>query len=160
MKHFLLLFLSLTLFACEGLPDNPQGLRALADKMDAQKDIYDPVQDTWQSGDVTSTFTAYLESDVVAFIEEHMTRGTSGTAINHYYFYNNQLFCYRETRTNTDKTQIKIEILFDVNGDVMIATQTQNGQPVATSNYIVPMAKKHSQTLYKRIQETALTDEH
>ena len=147
MKRFCLSILLLTVISCEGLPSEPDGLRALANKMETQKDTYDKAYDNWNSGDVTSTFTSYLDGNAVAFIEEHMTRGTSGRSINRYYFYNDEIFCYRENRNNSDSTRVEVEILFDVNGDVMVAKQKQNNQPVTVDNYIVPMAKKHGQTL-------------
>lgn len=153
MKRFHILLFIFTLTACEGLPDSPEGLRALADKMNTQQDTYEQTHHTWKSGDVTSTFTAYLDGDAVAFIEEHMTRGTSGTSINHYYFFNDQLFSYRETRNNTDNTQVEIEILFDPNGEVLAATQKQNNQPVAPATYLISMAQKHSQTLHQLAQD-------
>lgn len=147
MKRIYLLGFLLTCLACEGLPSEPDGLRAFADKMEAQKDTYDKAYDNWNAGDVTSTFTSYLDGNTVAFIEEHMTRGTSGRSINRYYFYNDEIFCYRENRNNSDSTRVEVEILFDVNGDVMVSKQKQNDQPVVVDNYIVPMAKKHGQTL-------------
>ena len=147
MKRFCFLFIVLTLFSCEGLPDNPQGLRALADKMETQKDTYDKAYDNWGSGDVASTFTAYLNGDTVAFIEEHMTRGTSGRSINRYYFFDDLLFGYRENRTNSDTTHVEIEFLFDVNGEILIANQKKDKKPIAIDSYIASMAKKHGQTL-------------
>jgi len=147
MKRIYLLLLLLTFVACEGLPSEPDGLRALANKMETQKDTYDKAYDNWSVGDVTSTFTSYLDGNTVAFIEEHMTRGTSGRSINRYYFYNDEIFCYRENRNNSDSTHVEIEILFDINGEVMATHQKQNNQPTAIDRYIIPMAKKHGQTL-------------
>ncbi|MGA1197829.1 MAG: hypothetical protein ACO36I_15175 [Candidatus Latescibacterota bacterium] len=152
MKHIYLSILLLCM-ACEGLPSEPDGLRALANKMETQKDTYDKAYDNWSAGDVTSTFTSYLDGHTVAFIEEHMTRGTSGRSINRYYFYNNEIFCYRENRNNSDSTRVEIEILFDIQGEVMAAQQTQDRQPVSVDRYIIPMAKKHGQTLRERTKD-------
>lgn len=156
MKHVCFLLLAFSIFSCEGLPDNPEGLRALADKMETQKDAYDKTYDNWGSGDVASTFTSYLDGKAVAFIEEHMTRGRSGRSINRYYFYNDLLFRYRESRTNSDTTHVEIEILFDVNGKTLFATQKKDQQPIAVDNYIPSMAKKHGQTLRKLAKDAPL----
>jgi hypothetical protein len=156
MKRACLSILLLTFIACEGLPSEPDGLRAFANKMEAQKDTYDKAYDNWNAGDVTSTFTSYLDGNAVAFIEEHMTRGTSGRSINHYYFYNDEIFCYRENRNNSDSTRVEIEILFDIQGEVMAAKQKQDNQPVSVDRYIIPMAKKHSQTLRERTKDAPI----
>jgi hypothetical protein len=147
MKPLYLLPIVLTILSCEGLPSEPDGLRALADKMETQQNTYDKAYDNWGSGDVASTFTAYLNGNAVAFIEEHMTRGTSGRSINRYYFYDDLLFCYRESRNNSDTTHVEVEIIFDANGEVLAAKQKKDNQPIAVDSYSAPMAKKHGQTL-------------
>jgi hypothetical protein len=147
MKRITLLLSFCTLLACEGLPSDPNGLRAFADRMESRQESYDKAYDNWGSGDVASTYTAYLDGSTVAFIEEHMTRGTSGRSINRYYFYNDQLFCYRESRNNSDSTHVDVEVVFDAQGEVLVAQQKLNNQPVATDAYSPSMARKHSQTL-------------
>lgn len=147
MKRLSFVCLLTILFACEGLPSDPNGLRDLANNMEAQQDNYEKAYDNWTSGDVTSTFTAHLDGNSVAFIEEHMTRGTSGRSINKYFFYDDQLFCFRENRNNTDSTRVEVEILFDPTGEILEASQKLDNQPVALSDYIASMAKQHGQTL-------------
>lgn len=160
MKRFWFLLMSLTILSCEGLPSDPNGLRALADKMETQQDTYEKAYDNWGSGDVASTFTAYLDGDAVAFIEEHMTRGTSGRSINKYFFYDDLLFCYRESRTTSDSTRVEVEILFDGTGEVLSETQTKNTKPVAVETYIVPMAKQHAQTLKDMAKDAPHMQDH
>lgn len=146
MPQMVLVFL-LCAMGCAGFPSDPDGLRKWADDLEGKRVLYEKVEDKWGSGDVASSFTAYLEENHVHLIEEQMTRGQFGHSMNRYYFYNDRLFCYREKRTNPDSTVVDIEILFDPEGQVLVATQSLNGSPTALESYIAPMAQKHGQTL-------------
>jgi hypothetical protein len=147
MRRFYFLAIVLTILSCEGLPSEPDGFRALADKIETQQNTYQKAYDNWGSGDVASTFTAFLDGKTVALIEEHMTRGRSGRSINRYYFYGDQIFCYRENRNNSDSTRVEVEIIFDANGEVLASEQKKDDQPIAVDRYSPSMAIKHGQPL-------------
>lgn len=147
MKKIFFLLLLCTVACGDDLPKDVNGLRHYADTIETGRDKMEQAVDNWNSGDVSASFTAYLDGDDLKLIEEHMTRGATGRSINRYYFHDDNLFCYREARNNRDSTTARIEILFNPKGEVLAALQTQNGSPTALPAYVAPMAQKHAQTL-------------
>ena len=146
MRICLLLSLCL-IFGCAGYPRDVEEMRKLTADIEARRDRLEQKTDTWRSGDVSSSFTAYGEGEDIRFIEERMVRGESGQSVNRYYFFDEKLFCYRETRTNRDDSTVEIEVLFDEAGQVVASSQRLNGTPTAVEYYIAAMATKHAKTL-------------
>lgn len=154
------LFLSLCLMlGCAGYPRDADEMRKLSAEIEVRRDRLEQVSDTWRSGDVSSSFTAYGEGEDIRFIEERMVRGESGRSVNRYYFFDEALFCYRETRTNRDDTTVEIEVLFDEAGQVVASSQRLNGTPTAVASYVAAMAKKHAQTLRDLVASAGDSDE-
>lgn len=158
MHRVLMVFL-FCVIGCTGFPSDPDGLRKRADELDAQRDHYEKVEDKWGSGEVVSSFTAYVDGDQVHLIEEQMTRGRSGHSVNRYYFHDDRLFCYREKRMNLDNTIEDIEIFFDGDGQAVASSQQLNGSPTTLESYVVSMAQKHGRTLRELVRGAPLVPE-
>ncbi|MDP6041728.1 MAG: hypothetical protein QGG64_24490, partial [Candidatus Latescibacteria bacterium] len=130
------------------LPGDANGLRALANGIEAEREEFEKAYNNWGSGDVASSFTVFLDGGDVVLIDEHMTRGESGRSVNRFYFSDDVLFCYREKRTNQDSTVLEIALLFNKNGEVVEAKQLADGTPSTVADYVALLAKKHAKTLH------------
>ena len=143
---FLIAVLLLTACGSE-LPDNEAGLRTLVTQIESDRGIFTKEEKNWRSGDVSSVFTTFSQNGKVLLIEENMTRGESGLSKNRFYFFNDELFCYREKRINTDDSVLEIEVFLNREGKVVAQKQLTDGKSSNVPKYVVPLAKKHGNTL-------------
>ncbi len=109
------------------------------------------IDGSWQDGDAASAISAYFEDGVLRYLEERMTIGQYGSAVNAYYFEEGALF-YHETikrvRSAGQPTEagdeVAFRVLFGPDGVPAASSQWINGEAVELDDAELQTALRHA----------------
>ena len=109
------------------------------------------IEGSWQEGDAASTISAYFEAGALRYLEERMTIGQYGSAVNAYYFEEGALF-YHETiklvrsadQSPDTGDEIAFRVLFGPDGVPAASSKWINGEPVELDDAELQTALRHA----------------
>lgn len=120
------------------------------------------IDGSWQDGDAASVISAYFEGGALRYLEERMTIGQYGSAVNAYYFEEGALF-YHETIKQVRSAgqppdagdEIAFRVLFGPDGVTTASSKWINGESGELDDAELQTALRHAAVIREAVLRLA-----